>query len=429
MFIAPDNRSERTIAGMDADALLAAKRPGLGLGDNEPNSVDTLALRAGRLDKLRRMLAERDYAGCVLLDPNNQRYATGSRNMFGYFLRNSTRYLYVPTEGPVVLFEYPQSAHVSEVLETIDEVRKSRIVWSSVRGKDLETARPFAEEIADLVRAHGGGNRRVGLDRCFHALALALEEQDCEVVDCMQDVLAARSVKLPEEIACLELSTAGAEAAVWEVMKSIEPGVSENDLFATFYGAVIRHGGEMVETRLLSSGTRTNPWFNEASARKVRPGELVALDTDCIGAFGYYSDFSRTFHCGPGKPSKEQQMLYQMAYDQLHHNLEIIEPGLTYRQVAERAWKIPERYWDRRYTSVMHGCGMHGEAPFITHAADFTDFGGEGRLEPGMVLCVESYIGEVGGREGVKLEDEVVVTARGCERISRFPFDERLLGR
>ncbi len=113
----------------------------------------------------------------------------------------------------------------------------------------------------------------------------------------------------------------------------------------------------------------------------------------------------------------------------MRHTVEIIEPGLTYRQVAERAWKIPERYWDRRYTSVMHGCGMHGEAPFITHAADFSEFGGEGRLEPGMVLCVESYIGEVSGREGVKLEDEVVVTERGCERISRFPYDERLLGR
>jgi Xaa-Pro aminopeptidase len=318
---------------------------------------------------------------------------------------------------------------VSEALETIDEARKSRIVWSSVLGRDLETTRPFAEEIAALVREHGGGNRRVGLDRCFHGLALALEAQECVPVDCMQDLLATRSIKLPEELACLELSMAGTEAAVYDTMQAIRPGATENDLFATFYGSVIRHGGEMIETRLLNSGTRTNPWFNEASARKVRPGELVALDTDTIGAFGYYSDFSRTFHCGPGKPSSEQQTLYQMAYDQLHHNIEIIEPGLSFREVAERAWKIPERYFERRYTSVMHGCGMHGEAPFITHAADFSQFGGEGRLAPGMVLCVESYIGEVDGREGVKLEDEVVVTEGGCERISRFPFDERLLGR
>jgi Xaa-Pro aminopeptidase len=426
MLIHPEKRA---IAGLDEAEILAAKRPGMGLTDCEPLSFDPRELRRKRLERLRHMLAEREYAGCVLLDPNNQRYATGSRNMFGYFLRNSTRYLFVSTDGPVVLFEYPQSAHVSEVLETIDEARKSRIVWSSVLGKDLETTRPFAEEIADLVRAHGGGNRRVGLDRCFLGLALALEAEGCEPVDCMQDVLRVRSVKVPEEIACLTLSMAGTEAAVFDVTEAIRPGVTENELFAEFYGSVIRHGGEMVETRLLSSGTRTNPWFNEASARTVRPGELVALDTDTIGAFGYYSDFSRTFHCGPGKPSGEQQTLYQMAYDQLHHNIEIIEPGLTYRQVAERAWDIPERYVERRYTSVMHGCGMHGEAPFITHASDFSEFGGEGRLEPGMVLCVESYIGEVGGREGVKLEDEVVVTERGCERISRFPFDEHLLGR
>ena len=74
------------------------------------------------------------------------------------------------------------------------------------------------------------------------------------------------------------------------------------------YHEVIRQGGEFIETRLLTSGQRTNPWFNEASGRKMRPGELVALDTDTIGCYGYYSDFSRTFRCGPGKPTAYQKI-------------------------------------------------------------------------------------------------------------------------
>ncbi len=74
------------------------------------------------------------------------------------------------------------------------------------------------------------------------------------------------------------------------------------------YHEVIRQGGEFIETRLLTSGQRTNPWFSEASGRRVRPGELVALDTDTIGCYGYYSDFSRTFRCGPGKPTGYQKI-------------------------------------------------------------------------------------------------------------------------
>jgi Xaa-Pro aminopeptidase len=160
----------------------------------------------------------------------------------------------------------------------------------------------------------------------------------------------------------------------------------------------------------------------------MRPGELVALDTDTIGCYGYYSDFSRTFHCGPGKPTSYQKMLYRMAYDQIQHNVDIIKPGAAFREIAEKAWTIPERFVEQRYTSVMHGVGMHGETPFIAHAMDFATYGREGHLEPGMVVSVESYVGEKGGREGVKLEEELLITDKGAELISRFPYEEELLG-
>jgi Xaa-Pro aminopeptidase len=430
MPMEPSNhgKMDREIAGLSERELLQAKRPGTGLTDTEPLSFDPKQLRQGRLERLRAMLRERELAGCLLFEPYNQRYATGSRNMFGYFLRNSTRYFFVAAEGPVILFEYPQSSHVSEVLETVDEARTSKVVWSSVRGRDRDTAKPFAQEIASLVREHGGGCKRIGIDRCFHSLALALEDEGLEVDDCNQDILKVRSVKTPEEITCLKLSMITTEAAVYDVMQSIRPGITEQDLFAEMYRSVISGGAEFIETRLLSSGPRTNPWFNEASTKRVRPGELVALDTDTVGNFGYYSDFSRTFHCGPGKPTGAQKTLYQMAHDQVQHNVELLKPGMELREVADKAWKIPDRYVDRRYTSVMHGCGMHGESPFIAHAMDWDRFGGDGVLEPNMVLCIESYIGEVGGAEGVKLEEEVVLTEQGAERISQFPFDETLLG-
>jgi hypothetical protein len=83
------------------------------LSDTEPAAIDAQALRHERLAKLRHWMKKADYGAVLLFDPYNQRYATGSRNMFGYFLRNSTRYFFVPAEGPIILFEYPQSYHVS----------------------------------------------------------------------------------------------------------------------------------------------------------------------------------------------------------------------------------------------------------------------------------------------------------------------------
>ena len=209
----------------------------------------------------------------------------------------------------------------------------------------------------------------------------------------------------------------------------IQPGVGETELVALMVGEVIRHGGEMVETRLLSSGPRTNPWFNEAGSRLVRPGELVALDTDTIGCEGYYADISRTFLCRPGRPTAAQRSLYAMAWEQVHHNMALLRPGLGYRELAERAWRIPDRYRAQRYPLLVHGVGLHGETPTLLHLDDFGADTVDGTIEPGMVLSVESYVGEAGGAEGVKLEEAVVVTDGGIERISRYPFDEDLLVR
>jgi len=397
-------------------------------GDSIPTAFDPTQLRAGRLARLRAMMACEGYAAVILFDPYNQRYATGSRNMFGYFLRNSTRYIFVPQSGPVILFEYPGSAHVSMDLETIDEARTSQVVWSAVNQRDGLSSDPFGVEIAELVEEHGGGLRKVGLDRCALNLARSLEAQGLDVFDCMQDTLHCRRIKTPEEIACLAQSMAGSEAAVARVEAAIRPGITEKELFAELYGEVIRQGGEFIETRLLSSGPRTNPWFNEASDRVIRPGELVALDTDTIGIHGYYSDFSRTFHVGPGRPSEYQRHLYRMAYEQVHHNMALLGPGIAYREIAEKAWKIPAQFLNRRYPSIIHGVGMHGETPLVAHHMDFDRFSKDGVLEPGMVVSVESYIGEEGRADGVKLEEEVLITDTGIEKLSRYPFDADLLG-
>ena len=171
----------------------------------------------------------------------------------------------------------------------------------------------------------------------------------------------------------------------------------------------------------------TNPWFQETSTNRIGPNELIALDTDVVGCYGYYSDFSRTFHSGPDPPTAKQKELYRVAYEQVHHNMKILKPGLTFKQYADQAWDIPAKYYANRYYLSAHGCGMTGEYPYLYHRGDFPDAGYDGVIEPGMVLCVESYIGSEGGSEGVKLEQQVLITQTGVELLSEFPFEEALL--
>lgn len=167
----------------------------------------------------------------------------------------------------------------------------------------------------------------------------------------------------------------------------------------------------------------------EMKKSEIQAGDLVALDTDVIGPFGYYADFSRTFRCGPGKPTEEQHTLYRLAWEQINFNVDVIKPGMTFREIAEKAWPIPEPYLKNRYFVLAHGVGMTGEYPYILHRQDIDASGYEGVVEAGMTLCVESYVGAEGGADGVKLEHQVLMTETGAELLSRFPFEDDLLGR
>ena len=207
----------------------------------------------------------------------------------------------------------------------------------------------------------------------------------------------------------------------------LQPGLTENELWSVLHKSIIEQNGDYCETRLISAGKRTNPWFQECSHQVIRENELVALDTDVVGCHGYYSDFSRTFHAGSGKPTEVQKTLYKTAFEQVHHNMGILKAGMSFRDYANQAWNIPDKYYANRYYLSSHGVGMTGEYPYLYHHGDFPDAGYDGVIEAGMTICVESYIGEEGGAEGVKLEQQVLITETGVELLSRFPFEEDLM--
>ena len=390
--------------------------------------IDLVAVRAYRQARVRAEMALRGIEAVILSDPVNIRYATGTRNMQVFSMRNAaSRYLLL-TADRSILFEFTGCMHLADGFETVDEVRSARTASFVAAGPHIaKRERDWAEGMADLITELVGPGATVGLERLNAGAAIALARQGIRIVDAQEPVEMARAIKSDEEMKCVIASLRATEIGVGKLRDAIRPGLTEVELWSVMHQSIIAQNGDYVETRLLNVGARTNPWFQEAGNTVIGSNELIALDTDVVGCHGYYADFSRTFHSGPGKPSKEQRTLYKTAYEQLHHNMSILHPGMSFRDYAEAAWDIPDRYHANRYYLSAHGCGMTGEYPYLYHRGDFPDAGYDGEILPGMTLCVESYIGADGGKEGVKLEQQVLVTETGIELLSQFPFEEELL--
>lgn len=388
---------------------------------------DMTAVRRHRLARIRAELLRRDLVGVVVYDPLNVRYATDSTNMQVWCTHNAVRYAFVATEGPVVLWDFHNCEHLSGHLDAVDEVRRATS-WSYYEAAEhADTrARAWAAEIGDLVARYGGGGRRLAVDRVNPAGCQALARIGITVTSGEEVMEHARTVKCADELKAMRRAIAACESSIDVMRERLQPGMTENDLWAILHAENIRRGGEWIETRLLSSGPRTNPWFQESSARVIEAGDLVAFDTDLIGPYGYCCDISRTWLAGSGRPSGEQRTLYALAEEQVEANIAMLRPGRTFRELSHAATGVPADCLPNRYSALFHGVGLCDEYPAVPYPEDFDRSGYDGVLEPGMAVCVESYVGRLGGHEGVKLEEQVLITDTGAEVLSGHPRDQLL---
>ena len=216
------------------------------------------------------------------------------------------------------------------------------------------------------------------------------------------------------------------DLAIRRMREALTPGITENQLWSLLHETNIAHGGEWIECRLLSSGPRTNPWFQESGDRVIEAGDIVGFDTDLVGPFGYLADISRSWICPGRKPSDRHKRLYDLATQQILFNAELLRPGLTFREFAEKCWPVPDEYAPNRYMMMLHGCGFVDEYPSIAYPADWENWGYDGVFEENMVVSIESYIGEVGGPDGIKLEQQVVIDAKGARVLSKTPLIDAL---
>ncbi len=385
------------------------------------DEIDFNKLRSYRLDRVKKELEKNNLEGCILFDPVNIRYGLDTVNMSIYNMHNLTRYCFIPVNGPTILYEYFNCEGLSSHLNLINEIRPA-ITWDYFSNGDQvnDQLNKWVNEVNDLSNSYFK-SKKIAIDVINGPAVTALHKAGIEVVDAKLILEQARVIKSPEELKCMKAAIEVAEIGVTKMRNELKAGMTEDELWSILHKTNIEHGGEWIECRILSSGERTNPWMQESSNKVIQSGEMVSFDTDMVGPYGYCADISRAFVEGH-KFNEEQKKLYKMAVEHIDYNSRLIKPGVSFKEFTEKSWKLPEEYYGNRYSCMVHGIGLCDEWPMIRYPTD----GGqrEGSFEKNMTITVESYIGKVGGKEGVKLEQQYLVGQNGLELMSHHPLED-----
>jgi len=430
---------------------------GATLGDNTPNDNDRIeigptqlafreweaaglqlpdlqAMRRYRWERLTRHIVERGYAGLLVFDPLNIRYATDSTNMQLWNTHNPFRALLLCADGYMVIWDYKNSPFLSTFNPLVREQRSGADLFYFDRGDKVDVAADvFSNEVRILLEEHAPGNKRLAVDKVMLHGLRALEAQGFEIMEGEEVTEKSRSVKGPDEILAMRCANDACEKSVKAMEDFAREAVpqgqtSEDDIWAVLHAENIKRGGEWIETRLLASGQRTNPWFQECGPRITQNNEIISFDTDLVGSYGICIDISRSWWIGDQKPPADMIYAMQHAVEHIRTNMEMLKPGVMIPELTANCHRLDDRFQKQKYGCLMHGVGLCDEWPLVAYPDQAVPGSFDYPLEPGMVLCVEALVGEEGGSFSIKLEDQVLITEDGYENLTTYPFDAALMG-
>jgi Xaa-Pro aminopeptidase len=392
-------------------------------------------MREYRWQRLTQHIVDRGYGGLLMFDPLNIRYATDSTNMQLWNTHNPFRAVLLCADGYMVIWDYKISPFLSAFNPLVRERRSGASMFYFSNGnKGLQAASTFADEVKDIMRDHAGTNTRLAVDKIMVDGLRALEARGFEVMEGEEVTEHARSIKGVDEILAMRCANHACETAV-KVMEDFARSqsgnglTSEDDIWSVLHGENIKRGGEWIETRLLASGPRTNPWFQECGPRITQPNEILAFDTDLISSYGICIDISRTWWIGDEKPRPDMVEAMKHGVEHIETNMQMLKPGVNIQDLSRNTHVLDAKYQKQKYGCLMHGVGLCDEWPLVAYPDRMVEGAFDHELEPGMVLCVEALIGEEGGDFSIKLEDQVLITEEGFENLTTYPHDDALMGR
>jgi Xaa-Pro aminopeptidase len=287
----------------------------------------------------------------------------------------------------------------------------------------------MAETVYTAMEEYGVASEPMGVDASNGALVEAFEDRgvDVDTNAATEIMLDARKTKTRDEIECLRQVAAICEAGFQALTESARPGKRESEVWGDAVRELWRHGA-MAQGGYVTSGPNTWPKHQaNTTDRAIRPGDLVYADFYNIGYLGYRSCYYRTFSVG--QPTTAQQEAYERARDDLYDVLERIEPGATTDEICEAFpnedgehmdWYGADDFWQMTTNHWAHGLGLQlYEVPLIWRGLS-PDHPIE--IEEGMTMAVETM--QPAERQGVRVEEMVVVRENGVEILSEWPVEE-----
>ena len=388
--------------------------------------VDFPRLRKERLEKAKEALKDSGLGALVCFDPDNIRYITSAT--IGAWARDKMqRYSILPKNADPILFEVGSRAAVQlepRVAPWLGGRVKNSIAWG--RGaipKEVGAVDKCVAQIKENLAEYGLEKEPIGFDVMDSIFVKALQRAGIEIEDGQTPMLEARAIKTPDEIELLDIAAMMVDAAYYEVAKNIKPGIKENELVAIANKVLYDRGSDRVEAINCCSGPRTNPHHHDFTDRTIRPGDIVYLDI-MHSYCGYRTCYYRTFCYG--KPTEEQKKLYDQCRSWLDDSIAAVKAGGTTADIASQ-WPGPEVLGCKTENEVLacqwgHGLGLGlWEFPIVSRAWSLEH---PEPIKENMVFALETFSGPKGGKHGIRIEDEIVVTSTGPRVITTFPSEE-----
>ncbi len=249
------------------------------------------------------------------------------------------------------------------------------------------------------------------------ALAASLERlYGAEVEDMSEALIKLRQIKTPEEVAAMRRAAHAGALAMAEAMRSTRPGIGEWEVEALMSWIQVREGATGPAYHgIVGSGPNSLILHYSASSRTLKEGEVLLIDY-APEVDHYTSDITRTWPIG-GRFSPRQVELYDAVLAAQMAGIAAVKPGIKLSDVESACAEVLEK---RGFKGLVRHGACHWIGMEVHDAGDY-----EARLEPGMAFTVEPGLYEEATGIGIRIEDVVVVTEKGCEVVSSEVPKER----
>jgi Xaa-Pro aminopeptidase len=407
--------------------------------------VDIDRLRVDRLARLKQHLERSELGSLLSFDFSNIRYLT-STHIGTWAMDKLIRFALLPRGGDAVIWDFgsaakhhqlynpwldydrdPDSRELSQAARAGQSGARAGI--STLRGAfhpDSEIAAEVARKVATVLREHGVADAPLGVDLVEMPILAALQAEGIDVVDGQQVFLEARRIKTVDEIALLTQACTMVDAAYDELYSFLRPGVRENECVGLVSKVLYDLGSEYVEGVNAISGERCSPHPHVYSDRIVRPGDPAFFDI-LHSHLGYRTCYYRCFAVGSASPAMRDAYVRCREYMDLA--IAAVRPGATTADIVS-LWPTAQDFGfaDEEAAFALqygHGVGLSiWEKPIFSRLVSLDH---PETLEEGMVFALETYWPGGDGWSAARIEEEVVVTADGCEVITKFPAEKLLI--